>query len=151
MKAYLREATEEDMVLLFQWVNEPGVRKGSFSTAAITYEEHKMWYKKLLARKDNRQYIYICDGEAVGQARIAVSEDAAEIGYSICVEKRGMGHGKNMLRLLEIQVRKDFPNVKKLVAKVKLDNIASKRAFVDTGYIAAYEVFEKKIMEDKRC
>lgn len=145
MKAYLREATEEDMELLFRWVNEPDVRKASFQTAEITFEEHKLWYKKLLACEDRRQYIYICDNEAIGQARIAISEDAAEIGYSICVGKRGMGHGKNLLRLLERQVRTDFPNVKKLIAKVKSDNIASQRAFIDTGYLAAYEVFELRV------
>ncbi len=146
MEGYLREAEEEDMELLFQWVNEPGVRKGSFSTAEITYEEHREWYKKLLASENSRQYIYICAGEAIGQARIAIMDDAAVVGYSICAEKRGMGHGKKLLHLLEIQVKRDFPNVKKLVAKVKQGNIASQRAFLGAGYMEAYEVFELHVV-----
>ena len=50
MQQYLRKATIEDMDLLFQWANDPVVRKNSFSTAEISYEEHTKWYHNLLKR-----------------------------------------------------------------------------------------------------
>ena len=40
---YLRLAEMEDMDLLFTWANEEMVRKNSFSTRKITYEEHVIW------------------------------------------------------------------------------------------------------------
>ena len=48
MGQYLRKATIEDRDLLFQWANDPLVRKNSFSTAEIAYEEHVDWYNRVL-------------------------------------------------------------------------------------------------------
>lgn len=95
----------------------------------------------MLVRKDAKQYIYMED-EPVGQIRITVSGDTAEISYSICVEKRCMGYAKEMVGLLQVQVQKDFPGVKKLIAKVKPDNIASQKVFLDTGYTYKCNVYE---------
>lgn len=148
MGGYLRTAVKEDMDLLFKWANEQSVRKNSFSMEEITYEEHQRWYLELLERKDIRQYIYVYNGEEIGQVRITICGETAEIGYSVCAERRGMGHGKNLLQLLYNQVREDFPEVKKLVAKVKPDNIASQKAFLDVGYMEKYEVFEICLAED---
>ncbi len=142
MRGYLRKASKEDMDLLFAWANEPAVRRNSFSTAEIAYDEHKRWFADLLQRKDSRQYIYMYDNEPIGQARITVSGETAEIGYSICAEKRGMGHGKKLLQQLYKQVREDVPEVKKLIAKVKPDNIASQKAFRDAGYLEKYRAYE---------
>lgn len=150
MRTYLRNATEADMDLLFVWANDLVVRKNSFSTEAITYEEHKEWYRRLLTREDCAQYIYMCGGEAVGQARVTLSGETAEIGYSICAEKRGMGHGKELLRLLQAQVKKDFPDIKTLTARVKTGNLASQSAFLGVGYTKVYEAFELAVQEETR-
>lgn len=139
---YLRYAVEEDMDLLFHWANESTVRKNAFSSAEITHEEHIRWFDNMLMRKDAKQYIYMCNDEPVGQIRIAVSGDIAEISYSICLEKRCMGYAKEMVRLLQGQVQKDFPEVKKLTAKVKPDNIASRKVFLDLGYVHKCNVYE---------
>lgn len=145
MEAYLREATEKDVDILFQWVNDPLARKNQFSTKQIPYEEHQEWYKRLLDSKNSKQYIYMYGKNAVGEARIAIHGNEAEISYSICREKRCMGHGKNVLRLLCRQVKKDFPHVQKLIARVKPDNIASQQAFLEVGYTEKYSVFELEI------
>lgn len=144
-EAYLRAAAEEDKDLLFGWANEPAVRANSFSTSLITYEEHEAWYSKVMSAEDCRQYIYMHDGKPVGQVRVEVCGKEAEISYSICAGMRGMGHGKNMLQLLRSQVKKDFPEAEKLTAKVKPDNIASGKAFLNAGYEKKYEVFETDI------
>lgn len=145
MGEYLRQATPEDMDLLFHWANEPLVRKNSFSTAEISYEEHKAWYQNLMKREDCRQYIYMHGDEPVGQARVTISGTEAEIGYSICAEKRHMGYGKRVLQLLCRQVAEDFPELKKLTGKVKSDNMASRKAFINAGYKEKYTVFEMEI------
>lgn len=151
MRGYLRTATEEDMDLLFAWANETDVRKNSFSEKNITYEEHRQWYKKLLNSKDSRQYIYMCDGVEIGQVRIKIVGNEAEIGYSICFQKRCMGYGKEMIYLLREQIRHDFPEVRKLTAKVKPDNVASQKVFLDMGYVEKYQCYELEMdkAEDK--
>lgn len=141
MDAYLRLAGQEDMDLLFLWANDPSVRKNSFSEDEIPYEEHRQWYQTLLTDQKRRQYLYICNGVPMGQVRISLSEEDAEISYSIGKEYRGMGHAKKMLQLLQEQVQEDYPYLKRLSAKVKADNTPSQRAFLHLGYQKIYEVY----------
>lgn len=74
MKEYLREATKDDVDLLFKWMNDPAVRKNSFSSEKITYEEHTSWYRSLLENKNCKQYIYMCGDCPIGQIRIVQKE-----------------------------------------------------------------------------
>lgn len=145
---YLRKAKKQDIDLLFHWVNEDSVRKSAFSTAKITYDEHKKWFENILIRDDVKQYIYMCDDEPIGQVRITIDGEMAEIDYSICVEKRCKGYGKIMLQLLYEQVKKDLPEIKTLIAKVKPDNLASRKVFEGVGYVEQYDVFEKKLSDN---
>ena len=139
---YLRYADSQDIDLLFRWANERTVRKNAFSPAEITYEEHCRWFAQILAREDARQYIFMCEEEPVGQIRVTVEGSKAVIGYSICPEKRCQGYGKEMVHLLIEQVKKDFPSVETLAAKVKPDNIASQKVFLDMGYAYKYNAYE---------
>ncbi len=147
MKGYLRKADKNDMDLLFQWANDRTVRNNSFSTKQIQYEEHKQWYQNLLNRTDCIQYIYMQELEAIGQVRLTINGSVAEISYSICEKKRCMGYGKTILRLLYKQVKEDFPQIKKLIAKVKPENIASRKVFTEVGYRECDNVFEIEVIE----
>ena len=134
MEDMLRYAVYEDMDLLFEWANDEMVRKNSFSSHYITYEEHQGWYAYLLQRTDVRQYIYLHDNDAIGQIRVEANGTMGEISYSICRKYRGMGYGKKMLQLLTTQIKKDFPHVQKLQGKVKKNNTASQSAFIKSGF-----------------
>lgn len=145
MTEELREATEKDMKLLWEWVNDPLVRKYAFSSQQISLEEHWKWYNNLLKDECIRQYIYEVEGIPVGQVRITMTLTVAEIDYSICKEKRGIGYGKRMIQLLTKKVKKDFPHVRVLLAKVRTENIASQRVFTQIGYHEKYRAYEWKI------
>jgi len=144
---YLRKAGPQDMDLLFQWVNEGLVRKNSFLSAPVAYDEHVRWFQDMLSRENAGQYIYMDDDRPAGEIRIEADGREAEISYSICMEKRCMGYGKDMLGLLQEHVRQDFPQVEKLAAKVKPENIASQKALMDAGYEEKYGVFELAVRE----
>lgn len=133
-KEYLRDAKESDMDLLFQWVNDKDVRKNSFQTRDITYEEHKEWFMDVLQREDIRQYIYMQGKEPVGQIRICFRGEEAEISYSIAFRYRCMGYGKRMILAMGRKMKEEYPNVKRLVARVKPENTASRKVFLDCGY-----------------
>lgn len=139
---YLRRAERQDADLLFQWVNEDLVRKNSFSSEHIPYDEHIRWYESILVRDDIKQYIFMEDDIPVGEVRITVKGEEAEISYCICMEKRCMGYGKEMLALLQKTVKKEFPWVKRLIAKVKPENVASQKTLTDVGYEKKCDVFE---------
>lgn len=147
MSRYLRKVTKEDCDLLFEWANDSETRKNSFATEKIRKEEHIKWFERLLEDTHRAQYIYMDDEEPIGQVRIDIYDSVAEISYSICSAKRGIGHGKNLLKLLYNQVFCDFPEVKKLIGKVKSENIASQKVFLDVGYAETYKAFEMEINE----
>lgn len=142
---YLKVADRRDMDILFDWVNEASVRENAFSESKISYEEHKKWFESILKSKDAKQYIYICDEMPIGQVRVDIYGEKAEIDYSICLEKRHMGYGKEMIAQLKQQMRFDFPCVKTLVAKVKPENAASQKVFLENGYKEIYHCFELEI------
>lgn len=141
-KQYLREITESDVDLLFEWVNDPDVRKNSFQSDSISYEEHKLWFINMMKCDNVKQYIYVCDGHDVGQIRINIKDENAEIGYSIAKKYRRMGYGKCMVEALTNKIKSEFPEIKKIIAQVKPTNIASLKAFVDCGYTEKCKVFE---------
>lgn len=147
MDEYLREAVEADLDLLFDWANDPEVRRNSFSMAEIAYEEHRKWFLDLLQDGSRKQYIYMADQFPVGQIRVTIQADKAEIGYSICKERRGRGYGKRMLALLQKQLLEDVPGVRTLAARVKGGNTASEHAFLDSGYQKKYTLFELELKE----
>ena len=137
----LRPALERDIDTLFRWANEKSVREHAFSTEYISYEDHKKWFENIIKRDDAMQYIYMQGSRPVGQARVNVAGEEAEIDYSIDARYRNQGHGKHMLDLLREQVRHDYPKVRRLTAKVKPDNPASHKVFLDTGYRSIYSLY----------
>lgn len=142
MNVYLRDVTEDDKDLLFKWANDEEVRKQSFSSGRITYEEHSAWFDKIMHNEQILQWILLADEQPVGQIRLTLTGGNAEVGYSICAEKRGKGFGKIILSLAAQRVKDEFPDIKRITARVKPDNEASLKAFEKNGYKSRYEYLE---------
>ena len=144
---YLRKATSDDCDLLFGWANDSLTRNNSFNTEPISYERHIEWYKKILASQSVIQYILELNQNGriipIGQIRLDVEGSVAEVSYSISKDYRGFGYGKKVLQLIEAEIEKESINIEKLVAKVKPDNVASAKAFLDNGYCNKCVEFEK--------
>lgn len=142
---YLRKATEEDIDLLFEWANDPVVRVNSFNIEPIPYEKHVKWFKKIMDDPNVLQFILMDEDIPVGQIRLNVNGDEAEIGYSIGNEFRGKGYGRRILQLVFDEVQKNHHEISSLIAKVKPENIASNKLFVSEGYGIEYTCYTLKI------
>lgn len=151
MKLYLRKATENDVDILFKWANDEVVRKNSFCTEKIKYEDHLAWFDKLLKDSNRMQFILEQNDEGqinlIGQIRISLEENGtqAEIGYSVDSTYRGMGYGKQMLRMAAAELQRDYPGINRLIAKVKPNNVASYKAFIDNGFEEVFQQLELKL------
>jgi RimJ/RimL family protein N-acetyltransferase len=126
---FLREATIDDALLLFNWVNDKDVRFNSLNQEAIIWENHLKWLESRLNSKDTFIFI-LTDGEInYGQIRIDNHGNLWTIDYSIGVNNRGKGFGFIIVNLL-IEKCKNF-NFK---AFVKKSNLSSIHVFVKLGF-----------------
>lgn len=142
--AYLRIGEEDDIDLLFEWANDPDVRKNAFHTEAIPYETHQKWFKNLMQDDTQVQYIFMVDEKPAGQIRLSLSDEEAVIDYSIAPDMRGRGYGKVMLELVREEVGRTYPFVRTLIGKVKKGNLASANCFAACGYEECFTQFELK-------
>lgn len=142
----LREATIDDMKLIFDWANEKECRKNSFSSDIITYESHQIWYGDLL--EDENKFLYILENDNIPVAQVRmekINNNQYRISYSVDALYRGRNYGRIVLTNLELKIRDSIV----LVAEVKKDNIASMKLFESLNYQKTDKsdcyVFTKKV------
>lgn len=139
---YIRPVTEDDSRLLYEWRNEELVRKNSFKQEIIPWENHNQWFQKMLASDNEQAFILVDGNDFIGQVRLTIEDDIAEISYSIDKKFRCLGYGSIILQLIENMVAETMPNIK-LCAQVKGDNIASQYLFEKLGYTKSVIKYEK--------
>lgn len=142
MNEFLRNVTKEDIDLLYEWANDKETRKNSFSTNKISYKEHQKWFSDKLSDGSCLQYIYMAGEIPVGQIRLSINGDTAEVSYSVSRAWRGQGYGKRMLDSLQQKIKNEKLPIRILTAKVKPSNEASKKIFSDAGFCKKYELYE---------
>ncbi len=151
MELNLRKVTSDDVDLIYTWANDPEVRNNSFNSVPIPYESHCAWFAKRVSSPNVGFYVLEDTGVPVGQVRYEIDDNEALTNYSISKEYRGMGYGKAVIMLGEIQVKTDFPNIIRITAHVKKENLASAKVFRGLGYIEIGNetdfVYEKDIVQ----
>jgi UDP-2,4-diacetamido-2,4,6-trideoxy-beta-L-altropyranose hydrolase len=135
----LRRATSDDMMLYFEWANDPDVRKNSFSQEPIALDAHRSWFAKKLSDDNAALYVMEVGGIAAGQIRFdmvaeEVNERLAEIDFSLDHKFRGQGFGATILTLGVKAFIRDTPKPIMIQGSVKNANIASRRAFFNAGF-----------------
>ena len=131
----LRKVTQEDCELLWQWANDPIVRKSSFSSEAISWEEHLKWFTNKLNSPNCYQFIGLnSEDEPIGQIRFDIdSQLQAEVDISIDSHKRGKGYAINLIKL-SISYLFRNTNVEIVNAIIKSENTASIKSFSKSGF-----------------
>lgn len=128
----LRSICEDDCHLLWEWANDPEVRKASFNSDFIPWEQHINWFTDKL--NDPNYYIFIAidpKDQLIGQVRFHIfNHQQAEIGISVAAAHRGYGYSSILL----------INAVKKLFKKTKKTTI---HAYIKPHNYASIKVFEK--------
>ena len=128
----LRKVIDTDESILFNWANDPDVRKWSFNQNIITLNEHRTWFNEKL--KDSRcsMYLIFCGCTPIGQVRFDDEGDFARIDYSIERQYRGRKLGK---RILDMAIKKyQTYSEKILLGEVFPENFASAKIFEALGF-----------------
>ncbi|CAM2057418.1 hypothetical protein DSUL_150076 [Desulfovibrionales bacterium] len=130
----LRSATPADSSLLWRWKNDSEAVAQSFSMRKVTRKEHKTWFG---ARWDHPNHLFylaeIKNGQPVGLVRFDHEWDQAICSLYIDPQWRGQGLGAaiNWTGAVCCFERWD---VTAIIAQVKINNIASRKAFERAGY-----------------
>jgi L-amino acid N-acyltransferase YncA len=131
---WIRRARAEDRQAIWEISNEPDVRAASFSPAPIPWDEHVAWFAAALA--DPAHHIYVAvdaDEHVIGQVRYRSTGEEATASISLRHGARGRGIGARLLGESARELVGTSP-VRRVVAEIKRDNEASRRAFVRAGY-----------------
>ena len=157
----IRPASKKDCQLIWKWANDPEVRAVSFSSEAISYEQHVRWFA--LRLKDIHCFFYIAETathEPIGQIRYELDGNEATINISIDQQFRGKGYGSSLIKLAS----KKFFNASAaqiIHAYVKADNELSLKAFKKAGFRdagtatvnahSAIHLILKKLIQQEVC
>ncbi|MDH3348774.1 MAG: UDP-2,4-diacetamido-2,4,6-trideoxy-beta-L-altropyranose hydrolase [Desulfobulbaceae bacterium] len=95
----LRSACEQDIVLYYNWANDPQVRENAINTEAISWVTHQEWFTNKLHDENSHLFVLETAGLPVGQIRFDRQGDEVCIDYSLDVIVRGRGWGSNLVAL----------------------------------------------------
>ncbi len=133
----LRRAQESDSRFYYTLVNDPDVRRNSFDSAPIPWDQHQGWFSRRLASADSRLWVLTAAGLPVGQVRLdrhglAGGGERAHIDYSLDPLVRGRGWGAELIArgLGAFFAEHDMP----VRAEVKSANRASCAIFEKLGF-----------------
>jgi len=121
--------------MVWEWSNDPEVRRISFSPDPIPWGKHVQWFQSKL--NDHRCVFFIPvdqDDIPIGQVRFDTVDHECNISVSLDKRFRGKGYGTEAIRLA---TRKIFvsSDITRINAYVKEENEASAHAFLKAGFV----------------
>ena len=133
----IRPADWCDSAVTYLWVNNLQTRLMSFNTAIIKQDEHEAWFRESLSMPN--RHIFICDDqitqESIGIVRFDISGYCAVVSINLAPKMRGKNKAKFCLIGAVDALVRDRPELETIKAKIKIVNIASRRAFESAGFI----------------
>ncbi len=137
----LREACIEDCRDLFKWRNHPIIRKNSFNTNPMSWNEHERWFKT--KSKDPRTKIYIacCGKDKVGTVRFDDLDRMIKVNIMLNPDFLSKGLGSKVIRLGIEKLISEIKLDKPIIAEIKKENIASIKAFQKVGFKESHLTF----------
>jgi RimJ/RimL family protein N-acetyltransferase len=128
----IRKATEGDLMLYFNWANDPLVRMTSFFFKPIEAEEHNEWFSKKLNDDNACLYVLEKNSKHFGQVRFEIT-NIIVVSISVDVNFRGQGLASKMLSLAIKTFHENYKG--DIYAYIRKDNLASIKIFEKTGFV----------------
>lgn len=141
----LARPTEEDAAFVLSWRNDPLTREMSFHTELRSWEEfYPMYLNRYFAVQDLPPLFAVYEGKRVGfiffeycNHLLNPRRRSCMLSINIPPEYRSKGLGTLILKEVQSIVRERGYDT--LLAEVKLENVASLRAFQNAGFILLAE------------
>lgn len=131
-----RRVELKDSDLLLQWRNDPLIYRYLFHPSPVAPIDHEKWLNNVV--KNNSVLFLIAEykGTPSGTVRFDFIDDfkETEVGIYLAPEMHGKGKGADMLSAAEHFAATEYQQLRKLIAKVLLVNIASEKMFYKADY-----------------
>lgn len=132
----LRQASAEDAMTYFNWVNEPSVRENSFQSETVELEGHLNWFNKRINSLTSFLFIGEISNNPCGQIRFDVDENLAYIDISIDSKYRGQRIAPTIIKKGIQAFKKASPEKEyQIIAEIKITNEKSINAFKGVNFI----------------
>lgn len=130
-------ASKEDKKSIYDLSNKDYVREMSLNNRNISMEEHEKWFSSTLRNK-NIDFFVIKNNynQLLGQARFnIIQKNIAEISISLDEKIKGTGKGTFILKRSMDFFLSKFPQIFKIIAYIKRENISSIKIFEKNNFI----------------
>jgi UDP-2,4-diacetamido-2,4,6-trideoxy-beta-L-altropyranose hydrolase len=144
----LRMATMDDCEAIFMWRNAEETRRHIFNSGLISLDEHCRWLMESLKNPNRQILIAELHGRSAGVLRYDIDEWLAVISVYTVPGIKGYGIGTQIIRVGSKWLRRHFPDVYKIQAKVLPKNVVSKKAFVNAGYTEHHITYEEVLLDE---
>ena len=134
----LFEATIGDAKIILEWRNDPVSRRMSQNTRKVGAREHLKWMNFVL--KSQRTILLVAKDtktfERLGAITLYLTEKytSADISINLNPAHRGQGLGAKCLVEVEKYISVEYPQIKNINAKIRIENTASINTFSRVGY-----------------
>ena len=144
MKLNLRPVEKKDYEKILEWRNDPDVRINSLTQHIISIDEHTEYWNDFLKNETNFAFIAIHENNDIGVLKLKnIDKITYEIDIFISKSYRNRGLGSQVLKIAkDVALQK---GMKKLIAKIKYDNEASKKVFEKVGFSPKLIYYEAEI------
>jgi RimJ/RimL family protein N-acetyltransferase len=129
----LRKVIKTDEILLFDWTNDPDVRKWSFNKNSITLDVHKIWFRQKFDDVNVLMWIFEVNSTPAGLVRLEKNNSEVVLNYLIASQSRGKGLASKMLKMAMNEVGSHWQNIK-VFAYTFPENIASIKSLERAGF-----------------
>lgn len=133
-KLTCRKARSGDLMMYYEWANDPEVRSNSFNSGDILLSEHQSWFERASNNPEYLMLVFEIEGASIGQIRFQIKGDRALLNYSIDKRFRGKHLSPPMIRMGTDELHRYFPEIKFIDAKVKNSNRASLQTLQNCGF-----------------
>ena len=131
-----RPARQTDARLVYDWRTNEAVRATSLNRESFDYEDHRVWFAKVLDDPSRHLLIVECEGEPRAVVRFDGSEgDNYEVSIYVDPSATGMGIGPRALLCAEDWLRDHLDRSCSITATVREENQPSHKLFCKCGYV----------------
>ncbi|KGG12093.1 MULTISPECIES: GNAT family N-acetyltransferase [Prochlorococcus] len=134
------KAGYEHSKVIWQWRNDPLTRRMFISEDEISWEEHMIWYEKLIEDNSRKLYVGILKDLPIGVVRFDncfMTNKSFDISINISPSNRGQGIGKALLGKSIKIFSQEVKSCRLIRAEIKNHNLSSIRIFTSCGFISS--------------